>query len=209
MADMDEDGTPPPNAEAIDEAGRSAAISRLQDLYSDGTLAFDQFSGALGSVIAASSHSEMEAAMGPAPSLVRRTPPSRRLTDPLVVRTAVGGLRLGAGWQLAADTTVVTGVGTTLLDLAAASWDCNHADLRLETWGAIELLVPCGVTVQLGGGCADVQLASLDPPVPGGPLLRVHQSGPTGSVRIAHPGVSEVGRRIRQRRRGGRARQRR
>ncbi len=206
MADMDEDRPPPPNADQIDESARTAAITRLQDLYGDGTLPFEQFSAALDGVMAASSHSEMEAAMGPAPSLVRRTPSSRRLTGPLVVRIAEGGLRLGEGWQLAADTTVATGVGTTLVDLAAATWDCDHPDLHLETWGAIELLVPCGIAVQLVGGCANVRLGSLDPPVPGGPLLRVHTSGPSGSVRIAHPGVSEAGWLMRRGREGVRTR---
>ena len=58
----------------------------------------------------------------------------------------------GPGWQLAADTTVSTGFGTARLDLTTASWDAQDINLRLETWGSIEVLVPEGVAIQLVGG---------------------------------------------------------
>src|ERR1019366_10726619 len=73
------------------------------------------------------------------------------------------------------------------LDLTAASWDAHQINLRLETWGSIEVLVPEGVTVQISGGSGSVQLEPLSPPVPGGPLLRISTSGPTGVIRIRHP----------------------
>ncbi len=119
--------------------------------------------------------------------LVRLTPASRRLARPLVLQTPDSSLQLGSGWQLAADTLISTGFGAARLDLTAASWDTDQINLRLETWGSIEVLVPEGVAVQVVGGSACVQLESLSAPVPGGPALRISTSGPTGVIRIRHP----------------------
>ena len=46
--------------------------------------------------------------------------------------------------------------------------------------------------MQMVGGSGNVQLESLSPPVPGGPVLRVTTSGPTGVIRVHHP-ESHVG----------------
>jgi len=150
-------------------------------------LSLERFSGVLEQVFAAPSHADLEAAMLALPPLVRLTPASRRLTKPLVLQAADGGLQLGSGWQLAADTTISTGFGAARLDLTAASWDTRQINLRLEAWGSIEVLVPKGVAVQIVGGSGRVQLKSLSPPVPGGPVLRISTSGPTGVIRIRHP----------------------
>jgi len=190
----------PPVDELGDDA-RVAAIARLQDLFSDGRVSLERFSGVLEQVFAAPSHADLEAAMVALPSLVRLTPASRRLTKPLVLQAADSGLQLGSGLQLAADTTICTGVGVARLDLTAASWDGDQINLRLETWGSIEVLVPEGVTVQMVGGSGSVQLESLSPPVPGGPVLRVSASGHTGVIRIRHPGEHVGGLFMRWRRR--------
>jgi hypothetical protein len=150
-------------------------------------LSLERFSGVLEQVFAAPSHADLEAAMLALPPLVRLTPASRQLAKPLVLQAADGGLQLGSGWQLAADTTISTGFGAARLDLTAASWDTHQINLRLETWGSIEVLVPEGVAVQIVSGSARVQLESLSPPVPGGPVLRISTSGPTGAIRIRHP----------------------
>jgi hypothetical protein len=68
-------------------------------------LSLERFSGVLEQVFAAPSHADLEAAMLALPPLVRLTPASRQLAKPLVLRAADGGLQLGSGWQLAADTT--------------------------------------------------------------------------------------------------------
>jgi hypothetical protein len=43
------------------------------------------------------------------------------------------------------------------------------------------------VAVQMVGGPGSVRLESLAPPIPGGPVLRISTSGPTGVIRICHP----------------------
>jgi len=173
--------------EGVDEDARVAAVARLRDLFSGGGLSLERFCGVLEQLLAAVSHAELEAAMLALPPLVRLTPASRRLPGPLVLQAADAALQLGPGWQLAADTTIGTGFGAARLDLTAASWDDYQINLRLETWGSIEVLVPEGVDVQILGGSASVLLESLSAPVPGGPVLRISTSGPTGVIRICHP----------------------
>ncbi|HXY27051.1 MAG TPA: DUF1707 domain-containing protein, partial [Acidimicrobiales bacterium] len=155
----------------MDEDDRVEAIARLHDLFSTGELSHDRFSELLEKVLTAPGHVDLETTMLALPPLVRLTPTSRRLTKPLVLQTADGGLRLGSGWQLAADTTISTGFGATRLDLTTASWDSCQINLRLETWGSIEVLVPEGVAVQMIGGSGHIHLESLSTPTIGGPAL--------------------------------------
>lgn len=173
--------------DGVDEEDRFAAIARLNDLFSTGALSFERFYELLETVFAASGHADLEAAMLALPPLVRLTPTSRRLTKPLILQAADGGLRLGSGWQLAADTTISTGFGATRVDLTAASWDSCQINLHLETWGSIEVLVPEGVAVQVVGRSGHIHLESLSAPTTGGPVLRISTSGPTGVIRIHHP----------------------
>ena len=178
-----------------------AGIARLHELVRGGSLSLERFSAILEQVLAARGHADLEAAMSALPPVVRLTPASRRLAQPLVLR-ADGALKLGAGWQLAADTTISVAFGTAWLDLTAASWDANQINLRLEIRaGAIEVIVPEGVAVQMVGGSGRVELESLSAPLPAGPLLRVSTFGPTGVIRIRHPKKRKAGPLTRWRRR--------
>jgi hypothetical protein len=173
-------------SDRVDEEARVAAIGRLRDLFSGGEVSYGCFSAVLEQLFAARGHVDLQSAMQALPPLVRLTPSARRLTKPLVLHAADGGLQLGPGWQLAAETTIRTGVGSALIDLTTASWDTLHVDLHLETWGSIEVLVPKGVAVQMAGGAGRVRLEALSAPVPGGPVLRITTSGPAGVIRIRH-----------------------
>ena len=91
---------------------------------SGGSLSLERFSVVLEQVLAAVSQTDLEEVMLALPSLVRLTPASHRLGQPLVLQ-ADGDLTLGSGWQLAADTTISVAFGTARLDLTATSWDAN------------------------------------------------------------------------------------
>lgn len=206
MVSVNRDRSVSAPVDGVDEDARLAAIARLHELFSGRGLSLERFSEVLEQVFAAPSHAELEAAMSALPPLVRLTPAPRRLARPLVLRVPDSELQLGSGWQLAADTTIATGFGAALIDLSSASWDADQINLCLETWGSIEVLVPEGVAVQLLGGSATVQLESLSPPVPGGPLLRISTSGPTGVIRMRHPTERNGGPFMRCRRRRRQAR---
>lgn len=179
--------------DGVDEDDRVSAIGRLHDLFGSGELSHECFSGVLEQVFAALGHADLEIAMLALPPLVRLTPSARRLAKPLVLQAVDSDIQLGSGWQLAADTTVRTGFGAAQLDLTAASWDTQQINLHLETWGSIEVLVPEGVAVQMVGELGGVHLESLSAPVPGGPVLRISTSGPTGVIWIRHPRESTGG----------------
>jgi hypothetical protein len=187
--------------DGTDSEDRAAAIARLHDVFADGGISFVHFTVVLDRILAAPDHADLEVAMVTLPPLVAMTPAWRRLGRPLVLRSADGRLPLGPGWQLAARTTVSTGSGVARLDLTAASWDARQIDLRLETWGTIEVLVPEGATVVRAGGSRPVALFPLAPAVPGGPVVRVSTVGPEGEMRIGHPGKRCRTRLLRPRRR--------
>jgi hypothetical protein len=201
MVSVNEGRLVPAPLNEMAEDDRVAAIARLRDVFSDGMVTLERFVEVLEHICTASNHTDLREAMVTLPPLVRPTPPWLRLTRPLVLRTADDGLLFGPGWQLAIDTTVSTGLGAARLDLTTASWDAQNINLRLETWGSIDVLVPEGVAVQLVGGSRPVQLQSLSLPTPGGPVLRISTFGPTGVIRIRHPEACHARRFIRWRRR--------
>ncbi len=203
---MNENRLPSASPDAIDEEARAVAIARLKDLFSTEGLSFESFSEALEQILTAPTHAALEMAMSALPPLVRLTPVSRRLSGPLVLRAPDGKLGRGSACQLAADTTICSGFGTALVDLTRASWDAQQINLRLETWGTIELLVPEGVDVQKVGVCGSVELGPLRPPVPGGPVLRISTYGPAGVIQIRHPKHPTGGPFTRSRRRHRQAR---
>ena len=192
--------TPEP-LEPVDDSDGIAAISRLHDLVGGGGLSLDRFSSGLEQVLAARTHEELEAAMTSMPALVRLTPGSRRLAAPLRVDAGIRKLDLGAGWQLASETSITTSTGRCEVDLTQASWDARQIDLSLETaTGRIEVVVPEGVAVQVVSAKGRVRLDALTPPIPGAPLLRVTAAASTGQILIRHPRTTRRRRWLRRRR---------
>jgi len=156
-------------ASVVGEGAREAAIARLCNLFATGGISLEGLSETMEGVLAASSHHELAGAMSGLGWPVALTPPAHRLPAPLVVRVPDADLALGPGWQLAADTSVCTGWGRARLDLTSASWDAPQINLRLETWGSLDVVVPRGVAIQVCGATATVRLEALSPPLHGGP----------------------------------------
>jgi hypothetical protein len=166
-----------------------AAVARLHELVGTGGLSLERFSASLEQVLAANDQADLEVAMAALPSLVRLTPASRRLSQPLKVDVGIGKLRLGTGWQMAPETEVVASTGKVYLDLTRATWDAREIDLRLRVaTGKIEVIVPKGVAVQMVSATGRVRLDDLVPAVPGAPVLRVaaRTSNGGGRIRLMH-----------------------
>jgi hypothetical protein len=136
------------------------------------------------------------------PSLVRLTPASRRLSQPLRLDAGISRLEPGPGWQLAAETTVTSLTGNVRLDLTTVSWDAREIDLVLRTsTGKITVIVPEGVAVQVVSATGRVTWDILAPPVPGSPVVRVAATTSTGGGRIQFEHPSEQVKHGRRRRR--------
>ena len=175
----------PVSPEPVDDSERLAAVARLHQLVGTGGLSLERFSASLEQVLAANDQADLEMAMAALPSLVRLTPASRRLSQPLKLDAGISKVQLGGGWQLARETEVTTNTGKVLLDLTAATWDAREIDLRLRTnTGKIEVVIPKGVAVQMVSATNRVRLDNLVPPVPGAPVLKIVASTSTGAGRI-------------------------
>ena len=189
-----------PSAEAISDSDRVAAIARLHELVGTGDLAIEEFSTSLEQVLAADSQSALEGAVGSLPSIVRLTPASRRLSQPVRVDAAISRLELGAGWQLGAETFVKTNTAKVRLDLCEATWDSRDVELHLQSvTGKIDVIVPRGVSVQLVSATGRVVLDNLAPPLPGAPIVRVDAVTKAGRIRFTHEQSSTRPRRWRRR----------
>jgi hypothetical protein len=190
--------------EPVDDGDRLAAVARLNDLVGNGGLSLERFSASLEQVLAANDQADLEAAMAAMPSLVRLTPASRRLSQPMRLDAGISRLERGVGWQLASETTVTSSTGRVRLDLTAASWDAQVIDLVLRTTtGKITVIVPRGVAVQMVSATGRVTLDDLASPVPGSPVIRVVASTSPGGGRIRFEHPSQQAKRRRWRRRKG------
>jgi hypothetical protein len=183
----------------VSDSDRVAVIARLHDLVANGDLGLEQFSASLEQVLAADSETELETAVAGLPSVVRLTPSWRKLSEPVVLDAGIYRLELGSGWQLGADTTVKTNTAKVRLDLTEATWDARDVQLHLQTGtGNMEVIVPRGVSVQVVSMTGRVSTQDLDPPLPGGPVLRVDAATKTGKIRFTHehpvPGARRWGR---------------
>jgi hypothetical protein len=189
-----------PPSEPISDSDRVAAIARLHDLVGSGDLSVEKFSASLDQVLAAESQTDLESAMVGLPSIVRLTPSSRKSALPVCVDAAISRLDLGAGWQLAADTTVKTNTGRVQLDLCNATWDAREVDLHLQSvTGKIDVIIPKGVSVQIVSMTGRVIFDDLAPPLPGGPVLRIDATTKAGRIRFTNEIPSARARRWRRR----------
>lgn len=184
---------------------REAVVDWARDLFIGGELAYQGFSCVLDRAFAARDRADLVATMSALPPPVRLTPASLTLDGPLFVRALDRAPGHRPAWQLATETTVATGTGRVRLDLAAASWDARNIHLRLETWGAVEVLVPAGVAVQVVLARAPVRVERLARPAPGAPILRISAIGPTGVITVRNSARCQDPSPEHRRRRRGRA----
>ncbi|MCB1005460.1 MAG: DUF1707 and DUF2154 domain-containing protein [Acidimicrobiales bacterium] len=169
--------------ERIGDAERQHEIERLRRCTADGRLTLDEFAERVGDVYAARTQAD----------LVRPTAdlPDLSAAPALVERTsAVGvfsGARQSGRWRPARAFDAVAVVGSAQIDLCDAMVD---GDLVIRAWavlGGIEILVPEGVHVDLGGwavfGSRDYRVRTA-PLRPGTPVVRVDTRVVLGGVTV-------------------------
>jgi hypothetical protein len=96
-------------------------------------------------------------------------------------------VRSGA-WELPGSSVFKSYFGTVVLDLRQATLHGDVVDLKIfNLFGTVTLIVPEGISVSVDGGGAFASQV-IDPPaaapVPGSPKLRVHLSGPGGTLYV-------------------------
>jgi hypothetical protein len=173
--------TPEPR---ISDAERDAVVERLRAACGDGRLTLEEFSDRVGDVYRARTAGDLVPLTSDLPALPEGDAPRLRPTN-WVVGVFSGATRAGP-WRPARPTRAVAVFGSCQLDL-------THVDLAPETelvvyvaCGGIEVLVPEGVLVDLGGfavlGGRDDRTSSHH--TPGAPVVRVDCRAFLGGVTV-------------------------
>lgn len=169
--------------ELIGDLERQQEIERLRQCTSDGRLTLDEFAERVGEVYAARTWAELTRPTADLPALAA--------AGPLIERTSAIGVFSGARqcgrWRPAQSFDAVAVFGSAQIDLCDAVVD--H-DLVIRAWaivGGIEILVPEGVHVDLGGfavfGSRDYRVKK-GPVRPGMPVVRVETRAVLGGVTV-------------------------
>lgn len=176
----------------VTDVQRTAALEHLRNAVAASDLDLDVYSEATSAVLAASSALDVALVLQRVAPAVRMTPPSRRLTEPVLLEVRSGRLELSSSWQVARTTRVVCQSGRVVLDLTTAEFDDDIVDLDLSSQsGSIVVVVPHTVDVQFleMAGQSGRVLNELGPTasLPGAPLLRVRARTTSGRILLRRP----------------------
>ena len=176
----------------------------LQGLLASGSVDLDRFHAALDGLLKARTEPEVAAVVRSLPPPVALTPSARRRQEPLEISSPMGEVRLAGRWQVGRRTTVHAGMGTVTIDLTEAEFDDWDVELVVQTtMGTITLIVPRGFDVRQVGRSGAVA-STIEPPIPGFPVVRLSATTDMGTIRVMHPDQQKQPRR-RWRRRSQRA----
>lgn len=168
-------------------AEQNEATEYVKKLYAAGDLDDEGFVAGLAGLLRAKTDDQLADVVRTLPPPVSLTAADQRLAEPLRIRSGMRRLRRHGCWQLGAETHVSADLGSVWLDLTEAQFDDHDIDLHVSTgWGAITIIVPRGVGVQViqaRGGLRN----ELDPPIPGFPQIRLDATTNIGRIRLRHP----------------------
>jgi hypothetical protein len=176
--------SPSPPAIRASDAERRRALQVLRDAVVEGRLTLEEYSDRVGGAIAAKTDQDLAALTRdlPAPpaSAPRSGPPAenRAVFSHLVRRGPI---------ELDGKSSYVSLFSTIDLDLREATLLSAEVELSIRNiFGTVTVLVPEGVDVRVdGGGIFASQHVDTSPrPVPGAPVIRIHASGPGGSLYV-------------------------
>ena len=203
MVAVTSDGLPVGAEPQISEDLRQRGIVVVQGLFADGKVDQNAFQRALDALLAAQSEAEFASLMRSLPPPVSVTPPARRRQEPFEIETSMGEVRLDGRWQVGRLTKIDTGMGGVIVDLTEAEFDDWDVEIVIHTrMGAITVVSPPGLDIRLVGRNSPVT-TSLEPPIPGFPVVRLSATSDMGAIRVVNP-RERPPRRKRWRRRGDR-----
>jgi hypothetical protein len=190
--------TDPPISEDVRQRG----IDFLQGLMARGKVDLDRFQRALDGLLGARSRADFASVVRSLPPPVEFTPPARRRQEPLEISTAMGEVRLKGRWQVGRLTKIDTRMGAATVDLSQAEFDDWDVEIVIHTtMGLITVIAPRGFDVRQVGRSGAVN-STLEPPVPGFPVVRLSASSDVGMIRLMHPTEKRQRRRRWRRQRG-------
>jgi hypothetical protein len=185
----------------ISEDLRQRGIDILQGLLASGKVDLDRFQQALDGLLGVRTVADFASVVRSLPTPVEFTPPTRRRQEPLEISTSMGEVRLEGRWQVSGLTKIRTGMGAVTIDLSDAEFDDWDVQIVVHTtMGAITVITPRGLEVRQVGRNGAVN-STLEPPIPGFPVVRLSATSDMGTIRVVHPREKRQGRRRWRRRR--------
>jgi hypothetical protein len=199
---MGDDGLPAETGPPVSEDLQQRGIDYLQELLASGKVDLDRFQKALDALLEVQTQAGFVSVVRSLPPPVEFTPPARRRQEPLEISTSMGEVRLEGHWQASRLTKIDTGMGSVTIDLSQAEFDDWDIEVVVHThMGDITVIVARGVEVRPVGRSGPVH-ASLEPPIPGFPVVRLSATCDMGTIRVMHPTEKRQRRRRWRRRRG-------
>jgi hypothetical protein len=178
------DGLPVRAEPQISEDLRERGIVAVKGLFVDGKVDQDAFEQALDELLAVHSEAEFGSLMRSLPPPVAVTPPGRQRQEPLEIATSMGEVRLDGRWQVGRLTKIETGMGAVIVDLTEAEFDDWDVEIVVHTrMGAVTVISPPGLDIRLVGRNSPVTI-SLEPPIPGFPVVRLSATSDMGAVSV-------------------------
>ena len=118
------------------------------------------------------------------------------------ISSSMGEVRLEGHRPVSRLTKIDTGMGSVTIDLSQAEFDDWDIEVVVHThMGDITVIVARGVEVRPVGRSGPVH-ASLEPPIPGFPVVRLSATCDMGTIRVMHPAEKKQRRRRWRRGRG-------
>ena len=168
----------------VSDRDRDEVVDRLRAACAEGRLDLEEFSDRVGDVYQARTTAELDALTGDLPAVAVPDEPGLQPT-----RWVVGffsSARRSGPWRPARPTRVVAVLGSCQVDLTGADLEPETEIVAIAALGGIEVLVPEGVGVDLGGfavfGGRDDKTSAHRRP--GGPVVRVACRAFIGGVTV-------------------------
>jgi hypothetical protein len=184
---VNDDGLPAETGSPVSEDVQQRGIDFLQGLLASGKVDLDRFQKALDALLEVHTQADFASVVRGLPSPVEFTPPARRRQEPLEISTSMGDVRLEGRWQVSRLTKIDTGMGNVTIDLSQAEFDDWDVKVVVRTgMGTITVIVPRGLEVRPVGRSGPVT-TTLEPPIPGFPVVRLSATSNMGAIRVMHP----------------------
>ncbi len=170
----------------LSDADRDVVVERLRSAFGEGRLSMEEFSDRVGDAYQARTAADLVPLTRdlPVAAVAAEAPPALRPSKWVV--GALSGARRSGPWRPARPTRAVGFMGSCELDLTAVDLEPETVLVAIAVFGGIEVLVPEGVAVDLGGfaflGGRDDKTSSHRRP--GAPVVRVDCRAFMGGVTV-------------------------
>jgi hypothetical protein len=168
----------------LSDADREAVVERLRAACGEGRLSLEEFGDRVGDAYRARTTAELVPLTVDLPALPAEAPPQLRPTKWVVA--VFSGARRSGPWRPSRPTRAVAVMGSCQVDLTGVDLEPDTELVAIAVFGGIEVLVPDGVAVDLGGfaflGGRDDRTSSHSPP--GAPIVRVDCRAFMGGVTV-------------------------